>query len=60
MEPNKFSIKKQKYTNRTLRFPTELLEQLNILASKTNTSLNYVVIQCCNFALENLADENTI
>lgn len=53
----KFNIKKQEYANRTLRFPVELLEQLNCLASDKNTSLNNVVIQCCEFALRNLEDE---
>lgn len=56
MESNKFSIKKQEYTNRTLRFPVELLEKLNCLASKTDTSLNNVVVKCCEYALENLDD----
>lgn len=53
----KFNIKKQEYANRTLRFPVEMLEELNALASAKNTSLNNVVIQCCNFALNNLEEE---
>lgn len=53
----KFSIKKQEYANRTLRFPVEMLEELNCLASTKNTSLNNVVVQCCDFALRNLEDE---
>lgn len=57
MSKDKFSIKKQEYSNRTLRFPVELLEELNILAAKTNTSLNNVVIKCCEYALENLDEE---
>ena len=50
----KFSIKKQEYADRTLRFPVELLDDLNHLASAKDTSLNNVVIQCCSFALEHL------
>lgn len=58
MSVKKFVIKKQEFTNRTLRFPIELLEQLNSLASESDTSLNHVVIQCCEYALENLEKES--
>ncbi len=50
----KFSLKKQEYANRTLRFPVELLEELNCVASQTNMSLNHVVMECCEYALKNL------
>jgi len=53
----KFSLKRQEYANRTLRFPVELLDELNKLASQSNMSFNHVVIECCQYALENL--ENT-
>ena len=53
----KFSLKKQEYANRTLRFPIELLDDLNHLASQTNMSLNHVVVKCCEYALENLENE---
>lgn len=54
----KFSIKKQEYANRTLRFPVELLDDLNHLASAKDTSLNNVVVQCCSYALEHLDAED--
>jgi predicted HicB family RNase H-like nuclease len=54
MTMEKFSLKKQEYANRTLRFPVELLEELNRVASKTNMSLNHVVMKCCEYALKNL------
>ncbi len=54
----KFSIKKQEYANRTLRFPVELLDALNHLASAKDTSLNNVVVQCCSYALKNLDAED--
>ena len=53
----KFSIKKQEYANRTLRFPVELLDDLNHLASAKDTSLNNVVVQCCSFELEHLDED---
>lgn len=58
MNYKKFDIKKQEYANRTLRFPVETLEKLNCLASAKNTSLNNVVVQCCEYALGNMDDEN--
>lgn len=50
----KFKVKKQEYENRTFRMPKELLEQLSQLSSEKNISLNQLVVQCCEFALENL------
>ena len=48
----KFKIKKQEYENRTFRLPVELLEQLNKLASDKNISLNQLVVQCCEYAID--------
>lgn len=45
------------YENKTFRMPTALIEQLSALAQRKNISLNKLVIQCCEYALENL-DEN--
>lgn len=53
----KFHIKKQEYSNRTFRFPVELLEELKMLASNKNLSLNQIVMQCCEYALNNLDDD---
>ena len=52
----KFKIKKQEYENRTFRLPVELLQQLNKLASDKNISLNQLVVQCCEYAIDNLDD----
>ena len=52
----KFKIKKQEYENRTFRLPVELLEQLNKLSSDKNISLNQLVVQCCEYAIDNLDD----
>ena len=57
MANEKFYIKKQEYTNRTLRFPVEIVDALNKLAAREKTSLNQVVVQCCEYALENLREE---
>ena len=55
----KFHIKRQEYSNRTFRFPVELLEELNTLASNKNLSLNQIVVQCCEYALKNLDDDES-
>ena len=53
----KFVIKKQEYANRTFRLPLELLEELNRLAANKNISLNQLVVQCCEFAIDNLDEK---
>lgn len=53
-----FQIKKDfsEYENKSLRLPKELIEQVQILANTNNLSFNKVVIQCIEYALENMAD----
>lgn len=59
MAVDKFRIKKQEYSNRTLRFPVELLEELNAVSANKNISLNQLVIKCCEYAMKNIDDEGT-
>ena len=56
---DKFHIKKQEYSNRTLRFPVELLEELNVIATSKNISLNQLVVKCCEYAMKNFDDKET-
>ena len=49
-----FKVKKPEYVNKTFRFPTELVKKLEILAQEKNVSLNNLVVQCCEYALENI------
>ena len=44
--------------SKTFRLPDEMIEQLGKLACENNLSLNQLVIQCLNFALENLDNED--
>lgn len=55
----KFKVKKQEYANRTFRLPVELLEQLNEIATEKNISLNQLIVQCCEYAMNNIDDEET-
>lgn len=52
-----FEIKKPEMTNKTFRFPVELVKRLEIVAQGQGVSLNNLVIQCCEYALQNLKDE---
>lgn len=51
-----FKLEKEENTNKTLRFPADLLSNLQALAQKKSMSLNKVVISCCEYALANLED----
>ena len=44
-------------SNRTFRFPKSLLDEMSALAQQENVSLNSFVVQCCEFAIENLPKE---
>lgn len=53
----KFEIKKQEYVNRTFRISKELAERLSHTAQQENISVNELVVQSCEFALNNLAEQ---
>lgn len=45
--------------SKTFRLPVDMIRQLEILANNNKISLNQLVIQCLNYALENLDKDNT-
>lgn len=49
-----FKVKKPEYVNKTFRFPIELVKKMEILAQEKDVSLNSLVVQCCEYALENI------
>ena len=51
-----FDVKKPEMVNKTFRMPVELVAELSTVAQKKGVSLNYLVVQCCQYALENLPD----
>lgn len=57
---NDFIIKKPKSSNRTIRMPDELIEQIATVASKQGISFNQLVVQCCEFALAHLKDSESL
>lgn len=50
-----FQVQKPEYSNKTFRMPTELVARLEKLAQQNDISLNQLVIQCCRYALDDLA-----
>ena len=53
-----FKIKKTEHVNKTFRMPVDLVKKLEILAQEKQISLNNLVVQCCEYALENLKKED--
>ena len=55
-----FTVQKNydEYQNKTFRIPTILVKQLEEVASANNISVNKLVIQSLEYALDNL-DENS-
>ena len=54
-----FIIKKIKSSNRTIRMPDPLIDKIGKIASKQGISFNQLVIQCCEFALEHLNENDS-
>ena len=49
-----FQVKKIEHANKTFRLPCDLLDELEKLAQEKAVSLNQLVIQCCQYALDHL------
>ncbi|MCL2813568.1 MAG: hypothetical protein FWD23_03105 [Oscillospiraceae bacterium] len=53
-----FSVKNDETASKTFRMPMNLLKKLEKLSDEKNISLSKLVIQCCEYALENLETES--
>ena len=49
-----FKVKKTEYTNKTFRMPIELVGKMEKLAQNKGISLNNLIVQCCEYALDNV------
>ena len=49
-----FDVNKPEMINKTFRLPLELVKNLQEVAQMKDVSLNYLIIQCCDYALKNL------
>ena len=47
-------VKKPEHINKTFRMPVELVQKLEVLAQEKQVSLNNLIVQCCEYALNNL------
>lgn len=56
-----FIVRKNEASNKTIRMPDTLIDQLEELAASENISFNQLVVQCCTYALNHLpADSEKI
>mgnify|MGYP003302828434 FL=1 len=53
-----FKLKKDyvEYENKSLRLPKDLIDKVQNLANENSLSFNKVVIQCIEYALDNMYD----
>jgi hypothetical protein len=51
-----FKVVKPEYTNKTFRMPTELVKTLGQTAHDMGVSMNNLVVQCCEYAIDNLSN----
>lgn len=56
-----FQIKRKEYINKTFRLPADLVDRLERIAQNNGISLNNLVVQCCEYALNDMSvpDEYT-
>lgn len=49
-----FKVEKKNYINKTFRIEENLLRQLEQVAAAEKISLNALVVQCCQYALNDM------
>lgn len=49
-----FKVKKIEYINKTFRMRRDLVERLSTVAQNEGVSVNELVVQCVEFALDNM------
>lgn len=52
-----FKVHKTEYINKTFRMPVDLVKALEITAQNSGVSLNNLIIQCCNYALNDMEND---
>ena len=53
-----FTVKKVEMVNKTFRLPEELVKRLGAVAQEQGVSMNNLVNQCCEYALDNLSNSS--
>jgi predicted HicB family RNase H-like nuclease len=54
----KIKCEPAEYESKSLRLPVEMIDAIQKLADANNISFNKVVIQCVDYALDNMADSD--
>lgn len=54
-----FTVKKIDMTTKTFRLPTSLIERLAEIAQEQGVSMNNLVAQCCEYALNEMNDSTS-
>lgn len=57
-----FTLKKEfaEYENKSLRLPKDIINTVQQLANENNMSFNKVVIQCIEYALDNMDNQSAL
>lgn len=50
-----FKVKRVEMVNKTFRLSVDLVQRLSIVAQAQDVSMNNLVAQCCEYALQNMA-----
>lgn len=53
-----FEIQNQQKSNKTIRMPDELINRLQTIADQNNVSFNQLVVQCCEYALNDMLNSD--
>ena len=54
-----FKVEKEEYVNKTFRLEKKLVEEMDKICDVKNISLNKLVVQCIEYALNDLDDEES-
>jgi len=49
-----FTVRKPESSNKTIRMPNDMIEEMGKIAMQKDISFNQLVVQCCEYALKNL------
>ena len=52
-----FNVNKPEMINKTFRLPLLLVQKLQKVAQTKGVSLNYLIMKCCEYALENIEND---
>lgn len=51
-----FRIKRVESSNKTIRMPNDLIDEMEIIAARNGISFNKLVVQCCIYSLAHLEE----